>query len=410
MRQFPIVRQRDAIQCGVACLQMICQYYGKNITFEVLESICVPTVEGVSLLGLKDAAKTLGFKALPIQMSLSFLKDQKHPCILHWDHKHFVVLYRCHKNKFFVADPGVGRMEYTEEDFLKHWSVNYQSDKSGIALVMEPTEDFYSNRSSATKKQAFSFSVLFKYFKQYKKYMLLVAGTLLIASILELILPFLTQAIVDIGIKNAAIKLIWLILLGELMIVLGRTAIDFIRRWMLMHISIRLNLSLVSDFFIKLLRLPMTFFESKMVGDFLQRMEDHNRVQNFLTTQVLSLLFSGISFFILGSVLSLYNLLIFGIFVLGSIIYGFWISLFLYKRKVIDYKLFGYNARNQEKTFQFITNIQEIKLQGCERRRRWEWEDNQAELFTVQLKSLRLQQTQEAGSIFINEIKNILII
>ena len=409
MQQFPIVRQRDAIQCGVACLQMICQHYGKNITFEVLESMCVPTVEGVSLLGLTDAAKSLGFKALPMQMSLAFLKRQKYPCILHWDHKHFVVLYKYHNNKFFVADPGIGRMEYTEDDFIKHWSVNSQSDKAGIGLVMEPTDDFYSNMSCDSRKQGFSFSVLFKYLKQYKKHMFVVAGTLLIASILELILPFLTQSIVDIGIKNAAIKLIWLILLGEMMIVFGRTAIDFIRRWMLMHISIRLNLSLVSDFFIKLLRLPMTFFESKMVGDFLQRMEDHNRVQNFLTNQVLSLLFSGISFLILGSVLCFYNLLILGIFVLGSIIYGFWISLFLHKRKVIDYKLFGYYAQNHEKTFQFITNIQEIKLQGCERRRRWEWEDNQAELFTEQLKSLRLQQTQEAGSIFINEVKNILI-
>ncbi|MDE6752996.1 MAG: peptidase domain-containing ABC transporter [Muribaculaceae bacterium] len=409
MQQFPIIRQRDAIQCGVACLQMICRHYGKNITFEALESICVPTVAGISLLGLVDAAKSLGFKAVPMQMSLSFLKRQKHPCILHWDHKHFVVLYKYHKNKFFVADPGLGRIEYSEKDFLKHWSVNCQSDEFGIGLVLEPTDDFYSNRNECTKKQNFSFSVLLKYIKQYNKHMVIVAGTLLITSILELILPFLTQAIVDIGIKNAAIKLIWLILLGEMMIVFGRTAIDFIRRWMLMHISIRLNLSLVSDFFIKLLRLPMTFFESKMVGDFLQRMEDHNRVQNFLTTQVLSLLFSGISFLILGSVLCFYNLLIFGIFVLGSIIYGLWISLFLHKRKVIDYRLFGYYAQNQEKTFQFITNIQEIKLQGCEKRRRWEWEDNQAELFTEQLRSLRLQQSQEAGSVFINEIKNILI-
>lgn len=409
MKKFPIVRQRDAIQCGVACLQMICQFYGKRYTFETLESVCVPTVEGISLLGIKDAAKSFGFDAVPLKMSLDFLKKQTQPCILHWNQKHFVILYKYRRNKFYVADPAMGRMEYTEEDFVKHWGLNSQSDDMGIALIMNPTDEFYKHKEGNIKRQKYSFSVLFKYLGQYKQHLLVVVGTLFIASLLEIILPFLTQAIVDIGIKNAAINLIGLILLGEMMIVFGKTAIDFIRRWLLMHISVRLNLSLISDFFIKLLRLPMTFFDSKLVGDFMQRMEDHNRVQNFLTTQVLSLMFSGISFFILGLVLCFYNSLIFGIFVLGSIIYSGWISLFLHKRKVIDYKLFGYYAINQEKTFQFITTIQEIKLQGCERRRRWEWEDNQADLFTEQLKSLRLQQAQEAGSVFINELKNIII-
>ena len=222
-------------------------------------------------------------------------------------------------------------------------------------------------------------------------------------------MPFLTQAIVDIGIKHNDIKFIWLVLLGELMIVIGRTATDFIRRWLLLHISMRINISLVSDFFIKLLKLPMAFFDTKLMGDLLQRIEDHSRVQNFLTGQVLNVVFTFLSFIIFGVVLFIYNKIIFGVFIIGSIIYGLWISLFLRRRKVLDYEIFEQQAINQNKTYQFITSMQEIKLQDCEQRRRWEWEDTQADLFGVQMKSLKLQQTQEAGSIFINEVKNILI-
>ncbi|WP_305274642.1 peptidase domain-containing ABC transporter, partial [uncultured Duncaniella sp.] len=219
----------------------------------------------------------------------------------------------------------------------------------------------------------------------------------------------LTQAIVDLGIKHKDIGFIWLILLGELMIVIGRTATDFIRRWLLLHISMRINISLVSDFFIKLLKLPMSFFDTKLMGDLLQRIGDHTRVQNFLTGQVLNVVFTFLSFVIFGIVLFVYNPFIFGIFAIGSVCYGIWIISFLRKRKVLDYELFEQQARNQNKTYQLITSMQEIKLQDCEQRRRWEWEDTQADLFSVQMKSLKLQQTQEAGSIFINEVKNIII-
>ena len=193
------------------------------------------------------------------------------------------------------------------------------------------------------------------------------------------------------------------------MIVTGRTATDFIRRWLLLHISMRINISLVSDFFIKLLKLPMSFFDTKLMGDLLQRIGDHSRVQNFLTGQVLNVVFTFLSFIIFGIVLFVYDRIIFGVFIAGSIIYGLWISSFLRRRKVLDYELFEQQAINQNKTYQFITSMQEIKLQDCERRRRWEWEDTQADLFRVHMKSLKLQQTQEAGSIFINETKNILI-
>lgn len=247
------------------------------------------------------------------------------------------------------------------------------------------------------------------YISVYKKLFAQIILGLLLGCLLQLIMPFLTQAIVDIGIKYDDIGFIWLVLLGELMIVTGRTATDFIRRWLLLHISIRINISLVSDFFIKLLKLPMSFFDTKLMGDLLQRIGDHSRVQNFLTGQVLNVVFTFLSFIVFGVVLLIYNKTIFCVFVAGSIIYGLWISSFLQSRKVLDYEIFEQQAINQNKTYQFITSMQEIKLQDCEQRRRWEWEDVQADLFNVQMKSLKLQQTQEAGSIFINEVKNILI-
>lgn len=254
-----------------------------------------------------------------------------------------------------------------------------------------------------------SFKFLWNYISKYKNYFIQIILGLLLGCLLQLIMPFLTPAIVDIGIKHNDIGFVWLVLLGELMIVIGMTATDFIRRWLLLHISMRINISLVSDFFIKLLKLPMSFFDTKLMGDLMQRIGDHARVQNFLTGQVLNVIFTFLSFLTFGIVLFIYDKIIFCVFVAGSIIYALWISSFLRRRKVLDYELFEQQAINQNKTYQFITSMQEIKLQDCEQRRRWEWEDTQADLFKVQMKSLKLQQTQEAGSIFINEVKNILI-
>ena len=255
----------------------------------------------------------------------------------------------------------------------------------------------------------FFFKFLFGYIKQYRRYFAQIILGLLLGSVLQLVLPFLTQSIVDVGIRNNDIGFIWLVLIGQLMLTFSRTAVDFIRRWLLLHISMRINISLVSDFFIKLLRLPMSFFDTKLMGDLLQRMNDHSRVNSFLTSQTLSVTFSLISFVVFGAVLFIYNSFIFLVFLAGSIIYGIWIALFMRRRKVLDYELFEQQAINSNKTYQFITSMQEIKLQDCEQRRRWEWEDVQADLFKVQMKSLKLTQTQEAGSIFINELKNIII-
>lgn len=405
------VRQRDSMQCGASCLKMICDEYKGSYSYEELSELCSVTSEGVSMLGIYQVAKQIGFIPECRRISSKQLVDSLLPCILHWNQKHFVVLYKHDKKgEFYIADPSKGLVKYQKEEFEKHWlSTEIDGESNGLAMFLKPTDSFYNKKTETKTVERRSFNFLFGYVLLYRKYFIQIILGLLLGCLLQLIMPFLTQAIVDIGIKYNDIGLIWLVLLGELMIVTGRTATDFIRRWLLLHISMRINISLVSDFFIKLLKLPMSFFDTKLMGDLLQRIGDHSRVQNFLTGQILNVIFTFLSFIIFGVVLFFYNKIIFGVFIVGSVIYGLWISSFLRRRKVLDYEIFEQQAINQNKTYQFITSMQEIKLQDCELRRRWEWEDTQADLFGVQMKSLKLQQTQEAGSIFINEVKNILI-
>lgn len=403
------VRQLDSMQCGVACLSMICNHYGKNISVLTLSTICFASNEGVSLKGLSEAATLLGFNTYSCRVSISDLSESNIPCILHWNQKHFVVLYKIKNNHYYIADPGRGEIIYSEEEFKKYWISTIVDGKDmGIALFLNPEPTFYQKIEDETNTPR-SFSFLFSYVKQYRKYFGQIVLGLLVGCVLQLIFPFLTQAIVDIGITHKSINFIWLILLGQIMLTFSRSIIDFIRRWLLLHISMRINISFVSDFFIKLLKLPMSFFDTKLMGDLLQRISDHSRVENFLTKELLSITFSILSFIIFGIVLCVYDKLIFCVFLLGSLIYGAWLMVFIKRRRVLDYEIFDKQAKNNNYTYQFITSMQEIKLQDCEQRRRWEWEDVQTELFEVQMKGLKLQQTQEAGSIFINEVKNIVI-
>ena len=407
---FTIIRQHDSMQCGIACLQMICKHYGRDYSSDSLSELCVATTEGVSMLGISQAAERLGLHTVSGRVSMEQLAAAPLPCILHWNQNHFVVLYRVKKGrKFFVADPGKGLVTYRTEDFASHWiSTCSNNEEKGIAMFLEPTPAFYEkNDDGMGEKRSFSF--LMGYVKQYKRYFGQIVLGALVGSLLQLILPFLTQAIVDVGIEQKRLNIIYLILLGQLMLTISRTSVDFIRRWIVLHIGMSINISLVSDFFIKLLKLPMGFFDTKLLGDLLQRMGDHNRVERFLTTQMITIAFSLLSFVVFGIVLLNYNLLIFFVFLICSVIYAVWILFFLQRRKVLDYMLFEKQAINNNRTYQFISSMQEIKLQDCEIRRRYEWEDVQAELFEVNGKSLRLQQTQEAGGIFINEVKNIII-
>lgn len=407
---FPFYKQHDSMQCGITCLQMICKYYGKEYSLESLSRYCFATTEGVSMLGISEAANKLGLHTICGRVTMEQLPQAPLPCILHWSQNHFVILYKIKNNKkFYIADPGKGLVTYTEKEFKNHWiSTQSKGEEKGIAMFIQPTPAFHELSGETTNRKR-SFNFLFGYIKQYRRYFGQIILGALVGCVLQLIFPFLTQAIVDIGITHQNLGIIYLILLGQLILTISRTSVDFIRRWILLHISMRINISLVSDFFIKLLKLPMSFFDTKLMGDLMQRMNDHNRVEKFLTTQMLNVTFSLLSFIVFGCVLLGYNIFIFLIFLTGSILYGIWIAIFLKKRKLLDYELFEKQAMNNNKTYQFITSMQEIKLQNCEQRRRWEWEDVQADLFQVNMKSLKLQQTQEAGSIFINEVKNIII-
>ena len=412
MKKFPLFIQHDSMQCGIACLCMICKFFGRSISIETMANLCHANKEGVSLMGLSESATILGFHAIAARTSINKLQIVPLPCILHWNQNHFVVLYRIKNNKYYIADPGKGLITYTLDEFKKHWlSTNTNGEDKGIAMFLETTPAFfaYKMQNEENIKEKRSFRFLLGYVKKYRKYFGQIILGLVVGSLLQLVLPFLTQSIVDVGIKNQDIGFVWLILLGQLMLTISRTAIDFIRRWLLLHISLRINISLLSDFFIKLLKLPMSFFDTKLMGDLMQRMSDHSRVNKFLTQQTLNITFAMFTFVVFSVVLFLYDKFVFAIFLLGSVLYGAWMTLFLRRRKVLDYELFEQQAINNNKTYEFITSMQEIKLQDCEQRRRWEWEDTQADLFGVQMKSLKLQQMQEAGCIFINETKNTII-
>lgn len=413
--RFPHLKQPDAMECGATCLRMIAKYYGKEYSAETMQQLCVVTREGVSMLSMSDAAEYLGFRTVCGRISLEKMVGQRpFPCILHWNQEHFVVLYdlktqRNGRRTYYIADPGKNLLQLDEDTFKNAWvSTRTYGEEKGILMALQPTPAFYE-RPDERRKMEKPFRFLWSYVQPYKRFFVQLMLGLLLGSVLQLIFPFLTQAIVDKGIAGKNLNLIYLILLGQLMLVLSRASVDFIRRWILLHISTRVNISLLSDFLIKLMRLPMNFFDTKMTGDLLQRIQDHERVERFLTAQTLTVLFSAFSFVIFGGVLLYYNLMIFLIFLLGSALYASWVFLFLKKRRLLDYEYFEQRARNQSKTMQMLNGMQEIKLQNCERRRRWEWEDIQADLFQTNIASMKLQQSQEAGSILVNEVKNIVI-
>lgn len=416
MNNFPFIPQLDAKDCGPTCISMIAKHYGKDYLLDSLRKSCFISREGVSLLGISEAAETIGFKTVGGRFTYDKLANQALlPCIVHWNQEHFIVVYKIKKRKLisvnervYVADPGKGLLTFSKEEFKQGWiSAKTQGEDKGVALLLEPTSAFYAKTGEEKKRDSLRF--LFKYFLQYKQFFTQLILGLLLGSIFQLIFPFLTQSIVDIGIKNQNIGFVYLILLAQLVLMLSRMSVDFIRRWILLHISTRINLSLVSDFFIKLMKLPMSFFDTKLLGDLLQRIDDHRRIERLLTAQSLNVLFLIFNFVIFGGVLWIYSIKIFFIFLFGSTIYTFWIMIFLKKRRRLDYKYFEQRAINQSKTYQLLSGIQEVKLQNCEQRKRWEWEDVQANLFEVNISSLKLEQYQEAGNVLINETKNILI-
>jgi len=410
MNKFPHYKQLDQMDCGSTCLRIICKYYGKHYTLNSLREKTYTTREGVSLLGISDAAENLGFRTRGIQIDLKTLKEEANlPIIIHWSLNHFVVLYKIKKKKYYISDPAMGKVTYSETDFKKFWLSSTKAGKeNGIALILEPTPKFYEIEEEKPDTKA-NFFHIYKYIAQYKRYFLQIALAMLFGSLIQLIFPFLTQSLVDVGIENHDLNFVYLILVAQTVLTLSSMSVGFIQSWLMLHISTRVNISLVSDFLIKLMKLPISYFDSKMIGDILQRIGDHGRIQSFLTSSSINIIFSILNFFMYSAVMVYYNVNILIVFLIGSVFYIGWIFLFLKKRKEIDYKNFKLSAENQSNLIQMINGMQEIKLNGCEKQKRWQWEDIQAKLFKVTISSTILSQLMSSGSTFINEIKNIII-
>ncbi len=407
-RKFPTYTQYDSKDCGPTCLQIISRYYGKHFSLQSLREKSKIGIEGVSLLGISQAAEMLGFRSIGARLDADTLvKEAPFPCIVHWDDNHFVVLYKVKKDTFYVSDPAKGRMTYKRKEFLAHWAAAQSDPPQGIVLILEPTPKFYSTEEDPRQKM--NFRLITNYLFNYKNLLVQLLLGIICVSVAQVIFPFLTRSLVDNGIAPGNLSFIYVILMAQLMLFIGRTSVDFIRSWILLHIGTRINVSIISDFFIKLMRLPLSFFDSKMTGDILQRVNDHNRIEHFLTASTLNFFFSVISFIVFSIVLLSYNPIIFSIFLLSTVVYSVWVIAFLRKRRELDYKKFAIGSRNSDSIIMMINGMQEIKLNNSEQQKRWEWERIQAKLFRINIKSLALGQYQQAGAFFINEGKNIFI-
>ncbi len=409
MQKFPYYKQTEAKDCGPTCVKIIAKYYGKIINTQQLRTLSETTREGSSLLGLSEAVEKMGFRSLGVKLTFSNLLEATLPCIIHWNKNHYVVVYKIKKGIVYISDPAHGLITYTKVEFINHWIGNNadENTEEGIALLVEPTPLFY--KEEFEEDEPFGFSFIFKYLFKYKKFIVQLIVGLLAGSLLQLILPFLTQSVVDVGIKNQDVNFIYLILFAQLFLYIGKASLEIIRSWILLHLSTRINISLISDFFIKLMKLPISYFDVRMTGDLLQRINDHKRIERILTTSSLTILFSLFNLVVFSFVLGYYSIQIFGVFALGSVFYISWVLFFFKKRKELDYKRFSQVSQEQSKVIELINGMQEIKLHNAERRMRWNWEYVQARLFKIYTKSLALEQTQSVGSNFINEIKNMFI-
>lgn len=409
--KFFFFKQYDTMDCGPTCLRMVARFYGKRYSMDYLRQISYLTRQGVSMQGLSNAAEDIGFKTFAAKMTFEELDDiAPLPCIIHWNNKHFVVVppqnYNRNKNKkILIADPGSGMRKVKRDVFLKSWM---GSQQQGNVLLLETTDEFHEKKDDyVPSKTGIRFFV--KYLKPYKKLVGQIILSMLIASMVSLIFPFLTQSLVDKGINQKNISFVTMILVSQLVLFTGSTMIDMIRSWIVLHMNTRINITILSDFLIKLMKLPMRFFDTKMVGDIQQRINDHQRIQSFLTGTTISTLFSFVNMIIFVGVLAFYSWKILAIFSVFSVLSVIWIFFFMKKRKDLDYERFQSMSDNQNVMYEMITSMQEIKLNGCENEKRWNWEKVQVMLYKISMKGLALGQYQQSGSFFISQFKNIII-
>ena len=397
------------MDCGATCLRMVARHYGRHYSLEFLREITHIGKEGVALIDISDAAEKIGMNTLAAKVSWERLADGLPlPMIAHWRQQHFIVVYEVTPQYVRVADPASGKFKLTKQEFLDGWASDViEGEKNGIILLMETTPEFHDRDGDKVDKSGFKF--LFTYLFRYKKLLTQLFIGLILTSCLQLVFPFLTQTIVDVGINNRDIDLIKLVLIGQIVLFLSYTSVEFIRSWIMLHIGTRVNIALVSDFLIKLMKLPPKYFDTKLTGDLMQRISDNHRVEQFLTSSVISTSFSLINFVIFGFILFFFNVQIFFIYTIFTSIYLVWIILFLKKRKELDYKRFDQMSENSSNLIQMISGMNEIKLHNAEKQKRWQWERIQAKLYRVSINYLALEQRQRAGASFLKEIKNILI-
>jgi ATP-binding cassette subfamily B protein len=410
MQKFPIFIQHDANDCGPACLRMIAKYYGKHYNLEALREKSYISHTGVSLLGISEAAESIGFRTEGVKISFNqLMNDIKLPCIAHWKQEHFVVIYKIKNEKLYIADPAFGAINYPKKEFLDSWASTVENnEKLGICMQLEPTPYFYKTEEDRTDRGKISF--LFKYLHGYRSLITQLVFGILLGALLQIIFPFLFQAIVDKGVIIPNPSLIATILIAQVILVAGRFSVEFIRNWIILHLGSRINIYLVSDFLIKLMRLPVSFFDSKNRGDLIQRVNDHKRIEVFLTNTTINLFYSVFSISVLGIVLALFSLKIFLVFLIGTMFYLIWTLQFMKHRRELDNRKFAQLSSNQSTLIQLFTGMHEIKLNNCEKRKRWEWENIQAKLFQINVKGLNLLQKQKAGALFFNELKDVLIV
>lgn len=415
VRHFPHYLQHDTADCGPASLRMIAKYYGKEYSAEMLRRHCYISREGVSMLGISDAAEYIGFRTIGVRISFEQLAEEALlPCILHWNQNHFVVCYKIEKKRkgkysIYISDPASQRLCYTKEEFLKCWlSTKSDNIDKGSALLLEPGVDF-GKREEEVEAKKHSLSFFLKYLLPYKGQFVQLLLGMIVGSLLQLIFPFLTQAMVDWGIGEKNLNLITLILIAQLTLFLAQLSVGYIRSWILLHINSRINISLISDFLIKLMNMPLHFFDTKRTGDIMQRIGDHGRIKGFLMGNSMSILFSLANFIIFAGILAYYNIKILTIFLIGNTFYVLWILYFMKYRRELDIKRFNQASNEQNKIIQLIQGMQDIKLNNCEKQKRWEWERVQVNLFKISVRGLSIGQIQQAGTVFFTQTTHILI-
>ncbi len=408
LKQFPSDRQLDTMDCGPACLKVIAKFYGRYFSLQFLRDKCGISKEGISFLDLSHAAEEIGLRTLSIKVSLNDLSTKVPlPCIIHWSNNHFIVVYKVTKKRVHASDPAKGLVAYSYDEFKKNW---YKAGENvGVLLAIEPQADFRQKNPHEKAIQRRTFQSLIAYFTPYKKSFINLFAVMLIVTVLQAVLPFISKAVIDVGIQTNDIDFINIVLIANIVILVSITFSNAVRDWILLHITARVNIALISDYLIKLMKLPIQFFETKMTGDILQRANDHERIRSFIMNNSLNLIFSTITFAVFAVILFIFNNYIFYTFLIGSILYVLWVLAFLRIRKKLDWEYFELVAKNQSYWVETISSIQDIKINNYERAKRWKWEDIQARLYKVNLNVLSINNAQNLGAQFIDSLKNLLI-